>query len=217
MALHPHRKPRGFTLVEVLIALVIMAVMAGVTWQGVDGMARSRQVSTQAVEKTLRLNTTLMQWEQDLAALEDSRVVPALRFDGATVRLTRRVTQGAFNGLQLVAWTLRDGAWWRWAGPEVTRVAELQQSWARSQLLMGQEPGTLQVLDGVQSAQVYFFRGEAWSNAQSTGDVAQTPTGASPPPVGAPVLEKLPSGIRLVLTVEGQKLTRDLVLAPQMP
>jgi hypothetical protein len=31
------------------------------------------------------------------------------------------------------------------------------------------------------------------------------------------VLEKLPNGIRLVLTVEGQKLTRDLVLAPQMP
>ena len=27
----------------------------------------------------------------------------------------------------------------------------------------------------------------------------------------------LPSGVRLVLTLEGQKLTRDLVLAPQVP
>ena len=208
---------RGFTLVEVLVALVIMAVMAGVTWQGVDGMARSRQVSSQAVERTLRVNTALMQWEQDLAALEESRVVPALRFDGATLRLTRRVSAGAYNGLQLVAWTLRDGTWWRWAGPEVTRVTELQQSWARSQLLMGTEPGTTKVLEGAQAAQVYFFRGEAWSNAQSTGDVTPPPTSPPTPAAAGPALEKLPSGVRLVLTLEGQKLTRDLVLAPQVP
>lgn len=203
---------RGFTLVEVLVALTIMAVMAGVTWQGVDGMVRSRDGSQAAIEATLRANTALAQWEQDLAALEETRVVPTLRFDGATLRLTRRASQGALNGLQVVAWTLREGAWWRWAGPEVTRVAELQQAWTRSQLLMGEEPGLLKVLDGTQAAQVYFFRGESWSNAQSTGDVQSTPSAP-----GAMALEKLPSGVRLVLTLGGQKLTRDLVLAPQVP
>jgi general secretion pathway protein J len=203
---------RGFTLVEVLVALTIMAVMAGVTWQGIDGMVRSRDGSQAAVEATLRANTALAQWEQDLAALEETRVVPALRFDGATLRLTRRVSQGPLNGLQVVAWTLRDGAWWRWAGPEVTRVAQLQQAWTRSQMLMGEEPGMLKVLEGAQAAQVYFFRGESWTNAQSTGDVQNVATVP-----GAMALEKLPSGVRLVLTLGGHPLTRDLVLAPQVP
>ena len=98
--------------------------------------------------------------------------------------------------LAALAWTLRDGTWWRWAGPEVTRVAELQQSWARSQLLMGTEPGTTKVLEGAQAAQVYFFRGEAWSNAQSTGDVTPPPTSPPTPAAAGPALEKLPSGVR---------------------
>ena len=82
-------------------------------WQGVDGIARAREISGSRLDRTLRLQTVLAQWEQDLAALQDSRVVPALTFDGATLRLTRR---GA-TGMQVVAWSLRGGAWWRWAGP----------------------------------------------------------------------------------------------------
>ncbi|MDO8376410.1 MAG: prepilin-type N-terminal cleavage/methylation domain-containing protein, partial [Aquabacterium sp.] len=35
---------QGFTLVEVLVALVIMAVIAVMGWQGVDSMARSRDI-----------------------------------------------------------------------------------------------------------------------------------------------------------------------------
>ena len=44
---------RGFTLVEVLVALVIMAVVAAMGWQGVSGMARAREIATAASERTL--------------------------------------------------------------------------------------------------------------------------------------------------------------------
>ena len=36
-----HRAERGLTLVEVLVALSIMAVIAVLTWRGIDGMARA--------------------------------------------------------------------------------------------------------------------------------------------------------------------------------
>jgi general secretion pathway protein J len=63
--------------------------------------------------------------------------------------------------------------------------------------------------------QVYFFRGNAWSNAQSSGDVAAPAAGAS-----APARQVLPSGVRLLLSfAEGSgrigSVTRDTVLGPQ--
>ena len=63
------RRGGGFTLIEVLVALTIMAVLAGLAWRGLDGMLRAKNGSQEAVERTARLNTILAQWEQDLSQL----------------------------------------------------------------------------------------------------------------------------------------------------
>jgi general secretion pathway protein J len=213
----------GFTLVEVLVAMVIMAILAGMAWQGVDGIVRSRDASQRRLEQTLRLNTLLAQWEQDLAAIQQTTAAPPLTFDGASLRLTRR----AERGLQVVVWSRRPGAdgtpssasWTRWAGPAVTSSAELQDYWLRSQQFQGNEAGQLKGLTGLSQWQVYCFRGTAWSNCQSSGDVATRPAIAGSAPPAAP-REALPTGVRLVLEfAEGSgfngRLTRDVALGPQ--
>jgi general secretion pathway protein J len=205
----PSRCARGFTLVEVLVALAVLATLSMMAWQGVEAIARSRTAGDEAVERTMRLQTVLAQWEQDLLAVHASDVAPALRFDGATLRMTRATPAG----VQVVAWTLRDGTLWRWTAPVVTRAADLQDHWLPSTQLLGNEAGTLRVLDGVGGIQIYFFRGNAWTNAQSSGDPA-TGGGAAAP---AAADEALPNGVRLVLAFEAGKLTRDTVLAPQSP
>ena len=209
---------RGFTLVEVLVAMVVLAIMAVMAWQGVDGIVRARNASQVRLEQTLRLNTVVAQWEQDLAAIQDSDAVPtAISCDGATVRLTRRTPAG----LQIVAWSLRPdtggSSWWRWAGPAATTTGALQDSWMRSQQLQGGEPGQLRTLTGLTQWQVYFYRGNGWANCQSTGDVAQPPPGGpnAPPPTR---IER-PDGVRLVLSFAPDtglagNLTRDILLGP---
>ena len=89
------RAASGFTLIEVLVAMVIMAIMAVMAWQGVDGIVRTRAASQERLERTLRMSTVMAQWEQDLASIQDSTVVPAaLSCDGATVRIARRTLTG---------------------------------------------------------------------------------------------------------------------------
>lgn len=202
----------GFTLVEVLVALLVMAVLSTMAWQGMDGIVRARDMSQAQMERTLRLNTVIAQWEQDLMAVYDTAAVPPLAFDGATVRLVRT----AEGGVQIVAWSLQGTQWRRWTGPVVTRTEELQESWMRSQQLLGNEPGQLVLLDDVSEVQVYFFRGNGWSNAQSSGDRSPIVPGIGP---GTPAAQRelLPSGARLVLALGEQRLTRDLMLAPQWP
>lgn len=209
----------GFTLVEVLVALVVMATLALMAWQGVDGIVRARDASQARMEATLRLGTVLAQWEQDLAMLQETEAVPALTFDGATLRLTRRTDAG----IQLVAWSLQPSAgdptghqWLRWTGPSVTSSGPLQESWLRSQALQGNPPGASRTVSGISQWQIYCYRGNAWTNCQSSGDVTTPPGGAGPAKI------VLPSGLRLVLTFAGGNgfegtLTRDVAFGPQAP
>lgn len=204
------RSPAGFTLVEVLVALFAMALLAGLSWQGLDSVLRARQASKQTIDDTARLSTALTQWEQDLMAVYDTEVEPALGFDGQTLRLTRRVE----GGVALVAWSVRSGKWQRWAGPAMTREAELQELWMQHQQFQGSEPGHLTVATAASEWQIYFHRGSTWSNAQSTGNLVQAPAASASSSVGAP-RQALPNAVRLVITLDGRKLTRDIALGPQ--
>ena len=195
MKLTKARGQGGFTLVEVLVALLALAILASLSWQGLDGILRAREVTRASLDRSTRLATVVTQWEQDLHALHDTGVVPALAFDGQTLRLTRRVE----TGVALVAWSVRSGLWQRWAGPATTRSGELQQGWLSSFQFVGNEPGHLLL-------------------AEAAGDWQAPASGASAPAAEAVAAtaprEALPEAVRLVITLDGRTLTRDIALGP---
>lgn len=228
-------RSHGFTLIEVLVALLILAVMSATAWKGMDGITKARDVADGKLKQTLRLQSVMTQWEADLSSVMDTMVVPAWQFDGANVRMTRKTGSGA----QMVVWTLRQGRWVRWASDPTTTVGELQQAWMRSFQLQGREPGTLVALKGLEQWQVYCHRNGNWSNCQSSGDVARarsgTPSsaaaGGSAPsgsgsrsgggaPAASSGRELLPQAIRLVMTLGPDSgfsgtVTRDVLMPPQ--
>lgn len=231
---------RGFTLIEVLVALLILSVMAGMAWSGVDTLMRSRQVAESRLTSTLRLQSTLAQFEADMNAVCDTLAVPPLVFDGATLRVTR----SSAGGVQLVAWSLRNGRWQRWASPAVTHSSDLSEIWLKSMQLLGNEAAQVTTLSGISQWQFYTYRNGGWSNAQSTGDQVQSAfsgmgttatsgsanagttgkTGSTVAGQSAATIARtvLPTGVRVRLTFDPDggsglagTLTRDILMPPQ--
>ena len=208
---------RGFTLVEVLVALLAMAILASFAWRGLDGVVATRDANRELIDRHSRLATVLVQWEQDLQSVHDTGVVPAIAFDGQSLRLTRRVD----GGVALVVWAVRGGRWQRWVGRPQQRGGALLQAWMASQQFMGDEPGQLTAAEQASDWQLYFWRDNDWSNAQSSGNLVQAAqaapaaaTAGSPPATGGAqaAREELPRAVRLVITLRDGKLTRDIAL-----
>ena len=69
-------KVHGFTLVEVLVALLVMSIMAVLSWQGIDGMVRANQQHRDRSDDVAAIQTALLQWKTDLDHLIDATQTP---------------------------------------------------------------------------------------------------------------------------------------------
>ena len=214
---------RGFTLIELLVAVGILALMAGLSWRGLDGMSRAQAQLQQRADTVLTLQAGLSQWAADLDALVQLPNTPALDWDGRALRITRRSTAAPGDGLLVVAWTRRDiggtGQWLRWQSPPVQTRGDLQTTWARAAQWAqnaSEEDKKLEVrVAALEQWKVFYFRADAWSNPLSSDGASPPPP---PAPFGTPVAQPtepvLPDGVRLVLTLPPNDafagtLTRD--------
>ncbi|MFL6680849.1 MAG: type II secretion system protein J [Burkholderiaceae bacterium] len=206
----------GFTLVEVMVALVIMALLSALAMRGMDALMRAKDSALASTDHTLKLNTGMSQFEYDMSMVVDSKVLPqAIMFDGATLRIARRTPQG----IQLVLWTLQDHHWQRWASAPVTRLAQLTDAWMRSQQWDSIRGGAITVLENVDDFQVYVcnpaaanIAGCSWNNVQSTQGAAQQQQQQCIPPATncpPPVVTLQPNGIRITLKVAQGEIMRE--------
>ncbi len=209
-------KQRGFTLIELLIAITLMAVLAGLSWRGLDSLMRSRDITQAQVEKMAVLQTVLAQWQADLNAVQPvpSITDAGVQWDGRTLRITRRATawqaDGADAGLWVVAWTLRNNQWLRWQSSPVQTRAALQQAWANAER-WGQNPSSDDAaletaLIHLDAWQLTYFRGNAWTNPlSSSGGTSETNTtgqGALPDAIRLQIELPATTGVRGRITLD---------------
>jgi general secretion pathway protein J len=203
-----HCRHRGFTLIELLVALFIMALLSVMSWRGIDGMARSQEISRARADEVASLQTTLAQWQTDLDQMLVTPQTNAIDFDGRVLRITRRYGQ---DELRVVGWTQRviDGKthWLRWQSDALGTRAQLLGAWAQV-AQWSLNPGDAErrhelVLAAIDEWQVFYYRNDAWTNPLST---AAGLAGAPTPPTG-PTSPVQPDGVRLVVKLSpGQAL-----------
>lgn len=215
MSLTPrgHIHHRGFTLIELLVALSIMAVMAVLSWRGLDSMTRTQTQMRQHSDEVLTLQAGLAQWGADLDALARQPGVSTLDWDGRALRVLRRSSLQPGESLTVVAWTRRSiggvGQWLRWQSTPVTTRGEWQLAWQKA-ALWAQNPSDDDRLREVKIVpldqwQIFYYRGGAWSNPLSSdGAAAATATAAAG-------VQVVPDGVRLVLQLSpGQALSGSI-------
>lgn len=215
---------RGFTLIELLVAIGILALMAGLSWRGLDGMSKAQTQLQQRADVVMTLQAGLSQWAADLDALVQLPNTPAIDWDGRALRITRRSTAAPGEGLLVVAWSRRDidgvGQWLRWQSPPVQTRGDLQATWLRAAQWAQNASEADKKLEvrvaALDQWKVFYFRADAWTNPLSSDSSAPPPPpqSASANPMAAPADPPIPDGVRLVLSLPPNgaftgTLTRD--------
>jgi general secretion pathway protein J len=218
---------RGFTLIELLVALFVMALLALLSWRGLDGMTRAQAQTEARADEVLALQTGLAQWSADLNALVQVPQLTALEWNGRVLRMTRRGTASVTDGVRVVAWARRDAQWLRWQSqPLVTRgevdaAWQLADQWAQS--AGDQERRQEVAVAPLDDWQIFYYRGDAWTNPLSS----DAPSVAANPFAAAAALAAavggasgrtaiIPDGVRRVLVLPpgralGGKVTLDWI------
>ncbi len=214
-------KARGFTLIELLVAIAMMALLAIMSWRGLDGMARARTLTEARADEVLALQVGLAQWTADLDAMVQTPQLNAIDWNGRVLRLTRRNATDDSAGVLVAAWSRRvvdgKGQWLRWQSPPLTSRGQLQEAWQQA-ARWAQNPGDAErerevTVVPLDDWQIFYFRGDAWSNPLSS-DASAGAIPATTITTGGPA--NIPDGVRLVLNLPaGQalagRLTRDWV------
>lgn len=203
----------GFTLIELLVAISLMALMAALSWRGLDGMTRAQARMRQHADETLALQAGLAQWGSDLDALATQPNTPSLDWDGRALRILRRGSAATGEGLRVVAWSRRNvegvGQWLRWQSPPLANRSDLQRAWQQA-ALWAQNPGDEERkremgIVPIEQWQIFYYRRDAWSNPLSSEGAGAVTEGK------AAVEQAIPDGVRLVLSLApGQALSGTL-------
>jgi general secretion pathway protein J len=122
---------RGFTLIELLVAIAIMAVIAVLSWRGLDQIIRGRQTITNAMEDERVFAQLFDQMRIDVrqAASDDESGQAAVTVSGNVLQIVREtLLPGTAPRLQVVRYRISEGRVIRYASPPLANVGDLRRA-----------------------------------------------------------------------------------------
>ena len=210
--LHKKRAARaGFTLVELLVAITIMAVVAVLGWRGLDSIVRARVSLNRALEQSRGLQLAFSQMQSDCAHIATSANIgghtPILAI-GERLLLVRTVTlENQPSQIQVIAYQIRDGVLQRIASPVTRDLVALDAYWNKfAQEELQEQAVALQSEVASMRLRIWLVGAANWIGT-APGEASGMLQG------GAPVTVK---GLEVALQLRGSErfLTKVLLLGP---
>lgn len=163
---------QGFTLLEVLIALVLMALLSSISWRVLDLTERSSERLNASTNDTLALVRVLGQIESDISRYANNDILPSPRRTSPSTATAAILPSGILwaEPVLTVRRYAHDGAWqqvvWGKVGDTLRRAAGP----AAHTLPLPEAGAGETVLDQVQSFAVRaWIPGLGWSAPTATG------------------------------------------------
>lgn len=202
---------RGFTLVELLVAITVLAIVAVLGWRGLDGIVRSREQVTAQMEQTRGIQLAFSQLQSDLEQVADKADLlnghQNLVADNTRLVFIRTVlAENAPTQLQVVSYRIRDGVLTRRESAYTRDLVQLDGLWQAALGDSGDVQRQVALHKGVNGMAVRIWDNGVWrtpdnSNTgidpnQQQQQQQQQQTGIVPP-TGA-------TGVEVSLQIEGQ-------------
>jgi general secretion pathway protein J len=124
---------RGFTLVELLVAISVLAIVAVLGWRGLDSIVRARVSLNSDLAQTRGLQLAFAQMQSDSAQIATSGIIgrrPPVMADAGKLTMVRMVfAENQPSRLQVVSYRLRDGLLTRRESAATRNLTELDAFW----------------------------------------------------------------------------------------
>jgi general secretion pathway protein J len=216
------RRQRGLTLIELLVAISVLAFVAVLGWRGLDSIVRARVALNEDLEQTRGMQLAFAQMQNDFAQMVPGSVVPdraPLVINQDRVTLIRKVyADNQPSRLQVVTYHVNNGVLMRRESASTRDLTELDNLWAaaESDADTGQD---VALQTGVAALTMRLWETNGWGQPNTNPQVPQTPqtsqrvpkgsmmrTPGTPPGAAPPVSSQVAlTGLQVALQLRGRE------------